>query len=323
MTKLCPFRKADAPPDFDPSDGTWLWVTDYGAVADGETDDRDAIEECMWAAVGAGKGAYMPPGHYRALYIEPPNGVTLRGAGPNQTTIETLYDAGDGGKAFYLANHTDLTLRGFKLLGPITNGRFSGVGEGIYMGNSHRITIQDIWLDQWEFALRSDSGGRQVGNSDISIIDCKTLSKNLTGYLAANTTGIIISGCDFDSDVVANNDQGPGPSHQFYFNNDISDVLVENTTFRNGCSWAIQIYPGPSLSGMTFKNITFTNVRVGTVFEGASGITFDGVTATSNRYEPGYSWFKVNSGSNILVKNAEVWDAPIGTGFTAESVVAH
>jgi polygalacturonase len=116
---------------------------------------------------------------------------------------------------------------------------------------------------------------------------------------------------------------GAGPSHHLYFARDVSDVVVEDTTFRNGDSWSIQIYPGPNLTNMAFNRVVFENVRAGVVIQSASNITFDGVTATSNRYEPGYSWFKVNSGSNILVKNAEVWDAPIGTGFTTENVVVH
>ncbi len=309
-------------PDFDPTDGTWLSVRDYGAKGDGETDDTKAIQTCIDTAKARGKVCYLPAGDYRMYILFPPSGLTVRGAGPSLTSLRTLDVVRWGTSGFYCADKSDITLEGFTLIGPVPDGHMYD-DQGIYMGNSHRITIKNVWLDKWTFALRSDSGGSKVGNSDISIIGCRTLSKNTTGYLAAYTTKIRISGCDFDSDTVNTRSDGPGPSHHLYFARDVSDVVVEDITFRNGDSWSIQLYPGPNLTNMAFNRVVFENVRAGVVIQSASNITFDGVTATSNRYEPGYSWFKVNSGSNILVKNAEVWDAPIGTGFTAENVVVH
>ena len=72
-------------------------VMDYGAHADGTTDDRAAITSCARAAVAAGAAVYFPPGTYRlsgdmdavaGAYYYAPSGVTLRTQG-------SIYGAND------------------------------------------------------------------------------------------------------------------------------------------------------------------------------------------------------------------------------------
>ena len=306
---LCPFpcfkpSSEPTPPDFDPNDGTWLWVTDYGAAGDGTTDDSDAVQGCIDAAAAQGKNVYLPPGSYGCYAPYPANGMTVRGAGPSHTTVQSLYDYGDGGTGWYLANRADVVLRGFSLAGPTTNGHMDN-SQGIYMGNSHRITIQDVWLDGWCYGFRSDSGGSQVGNYDISLIDCKTLSHNCTGYLAAVTYGLTITGCDFDSDTVDNRADGPGPSHHFYFNNNVQDVTISNTTFRNGVSYSWQIYDGAGNEGFTCSGLTFIDVEACMVINPGSAISIDGMTGSSARYLE-VPWFSISGSSDITVANFEL-----------------
>ena len=331
--KLCPFRKANP---FNPNDGNWLWVTasPYNAAGDGETDDNGPFADCIDDALTAGKGVYVPPGNYGMWGLDVPSGVTMRGAGPSSSIITSIAVLGWGSSQLNLMNSSNVSIRGLKLVGPVSDGHMYD-DQGIYMGNSHNITIEDVWLDGYTYAFRADGGGSTQGNSDITITNCKTLSKTCTVLLAgisdstspyAMVDGLTISGCDFDSDTVPNGGDGPGPSHHFYTTSNVTNVTVSNTTFRNGCSWAVQIYPGPRLSSMTFNNVTFTNVVAGVVFEGASDIAFDGVTAASDCYIDGFPWFhsyNAPSCSNLTVANAELWDAVLGTVVTGTNVTEH
>lgn len=78
-------------------------VMEYGARADGETDDNDAIQDALDAAAEKGGTVYLPPGRYRiddSLNIPP--GVTLQGAwtSPHHGLWDkntTLYSTGSHG----------------------------------------------------------------------------------------------------------------------------------------------------------------------------------------------------------------------------------
>ncbi len=101
------------------------------------------------------------------------------------------------------------------------------------------------------------------------------------------------------------NDPG-GPSHHLYFLVSVSNVDIQGTTFRNGDSWSVQIYPDGGLKDMTFSNVTWSNVYAGIYVGPGSYLTFDGVTASSNRYVgDGVPWFSL-SGSDITVQNFNV-----------------
>ena len=261
----------------------------------------------------------FPAGTYKSGQLNVLSGSVIRGAGPSVVILQTTGAANSGVEMFDVTNKSGVNIRGMTLLGPSTDGHMhTGADCGCYMEGVSNVTLQDMWFNYWTFGMRASSGT----NSNISVIDCKTLSGNMTSFFVANLTGLHISGCDFDSSTINSNDDPGGPSHHLYTAINVTDVLVENTTLRNSYSWSVQIYPGPDLTDMEFKNITMTNVRGGVVIQSASGITFDGFTGSSNRYEAG-SWFSVSSSSSILVKNAEVWNASIGTGFTTENVTVH
>ena len=79
-----------APPPVTPMPTVAYNVMDYGAHADGVTDDRSAITACANAAVAGGGHVYFPPGTYRLsgsmtavanAYYYAPTGVILRNAG--------------------------------------------------------------------------------------------------------------------------------------------------------------------------------------------------------------------------------------------------
>ncbi len=305
-TTTTPGPPATAPPTTATAVRGVISVRDYGAKGDGSSNDTSAIQACLNAAASQGKTCYLPAGTYRTYTLNPPNGVTMQGAGAGQTTIRTLAAKGAAIDSFDLVNKSYVTIQDLSLIGASTDGHMYGNDQGIYMANSHNITIKNVQFNYWTFAMRTGSDGAVRGSSNISVIGCRTLGGSLTGFLGAYTNGLTISGCDFDSATVNTRNDPGGPSHHLYFLVSVSNVDIQGTTFRNGDSWSVQIYPDGGLKDMTFSNVTWSNVYAGIYVGPGSYLTFDGVTASSNRYVgDGVPWFSL-SGSDITVQNFNV-----------------
>ena len=309
------FHPAQASTLSDAAPSAALSVMDYGAKGDGLSNDTAAIQACLEAAAGQGKTCYLPAGTYRAYALSPPSGVVMRGAGPSSTTIQTLYGTGAAGDGLDLLNRSGVTIADLRLIGSST-GQMQSNDQAIYLGNSRNCTIENVTFNYWSFAVRLSSDGSVRGNSAIAITGCRTLAGSHTGVFGGYTSGLTISGCDFDSYT---GDPG-GTSHQFYFLIETSGVTVENTVIRNGSNYSVQIYPNSGLRNMTFRNVTFRNVRAGVIVSPGSEMLFDGVTASSTRYESGHPWFNL-SGSNITVQNFNISDASMLTSASGSNIV--
>jgi hypothetical protein len=305
----------------DPAPSGALSVTDYGAKGDGAANDTAAIQACLDAAASQGKTCYLPAGTYRVYTLRPPSGVTVQGAGAGQTVIRTLAAKGAATDAFDLVNRSNVTVQDLSLLGASTDGHMYGSDQGFYMANSHNITIKNVWFNYWTFAMRTGSDGATRGSSNISVIGCRLLGGSLTGFLGAYTSGLTIADCDFDSATVNTRNDPGGPSHHLYFLVSVSNVVVRDTTFRNGDSWSVQIYPDGGLRDMTFSNVTWSNVYAGIYVGPGTSITFDGVKASSTRYAgDGTPWFNL-TGSNITVQNFNVSGAGTLVSASGSAIV--
>lgn len=74
-------------------------VKDYGAVGDGATDDYSAFAKAIAACTNGGY-VWIPPGTYYlsdTLVLQYPHQIELRGAGPDQTILESHYASGRAG----------------------------------------------------------------------------------------------------------------------------------------------------------------------------------------------------------------------------------
>lgn len=68
-------------------------VTDYGAVADGEKDDTDAINKAITEAKNAGGGVvFFPRGTYRCMAVRPKSYVSLQGTGWGESILKGFND---------------------------------------------------------------------------------------------------------------------------------------------------------------------------------------------------------------------------------------
>ena len=130
--------------------GAELNVRDYGAVGDGETDDRAALQRAFDDA--AGKCVVFPPGVYRISSVVTLTvsesclrggpGVTIRNTFPLEGAQRDGFRIGvpsarDGGTGTHIA-HSDIHVSGF---------HFTGTRMGVWAVYSRRVTIESISSD--------------------------------------------------------------------------------------------------------------------------------------------------------------------------------
>ena len=112
-------------------------VADYGATPNDGIDDREAIQNAIWAASGKNGAVFFPAGVYDiktrthddgALYL--PSGVVLRGEGADRTTLQ-----------FNLSAYPSSAVAGIKVLA-WDYGNFTNVTAG-YNKGSTQLTVAD------------------------------------------------------------------------------------------------------------------------------------------------------------------------------------
>ena len=133
-----------------------LAITSYGGVGDGVTDCTAALQNCINAAQGQGKTAWMPTGTYLITgNINLPSGTTLQGAGMwytkligsaslNNTTPSRRINLNGAGTNIHLS---DFAILGFLNYRNDSEGN-DGLG-GFYGTNS---TISRIWVEHTKAA---------------------------------------------------------------------------------------------------------------------------------------------------------------------------
>lgn len=137
----------------------YIDVKDYGAVFDGVTDDKAAIQLALDTANSAGgKVVVMPRGTAMlsgalTMYAN----CTLRGQGKQATKLQTTTSGGTlpGGALITSGNSDDyMTFEGFEVVG---NGEAATSGTGIYLPNGVHsfILMRDLWVHDFpEYGIR-------------------------------------------------------------------------------------------------------------------------------------------------------------------------
>lgn len=117
-------------------------VTKYGAVGDGTTPSAIAVQAAVNAALAAGGGVvYFPAGnYYMENYVTTGSNLTIRGAGPNATTLNKTAVSGTHLSAcFFLAQSgmttgyggggRNITIEGFRFQGSYADARLGLIAQ--------------------------------------------------------------------------------------------------------------------------------------------------------------------------------------------------
>lgn len=186
---------------------------DYGAVADGVTDDYKAIQAAIDSLGTSGGCVYLPAGSYaisQALSITNP-GVWLRGESIYSTRLRItgstlviqavdspyikitdmtitgngIYDRG-GGISVARKAHTEvgsITLKSLRIAD-------TGTYDGVYIGYGSDVVISGVVVSS-----AYGSGISVASSSNVSISGSYALSCNNAGFLLSSDNGASISGC--------------------------------------------------------------------------------------------------------------------------------
>jgi len=207
----CPFRLNAIPP---------YNVMDYGAHADGTTNDTDHIQACIDAAVAAGRRVYIPA----ATYL-------LEVAASNYALLlpSNLYMYGAGATTILLSDvtypvriigpKTGITLKNFAM-----NASYTQSGQaGVCMSDAHSGHLFDgLTITNMRFCGIYLSGGGTFSSSlvdNCSVTACGDFGITVTGN---NTTIANSVFSDFDGILY--------PPHGIYITDSTDCVLYRCTT---------------------------------------------------------------------------------------------
>jgi F5/8 type C domain/Pectate lyase superfamily protein len=214
-----------------PALGNAFSVMDFGARADGTTDDRAAITACARAAVAAGAAVYFPPGDYRlagtmdavaGAYYYAPADVTLR----TQGSIHCE----DG-----------CTIDGFAF-------RSYGAGTAISMGGGAKGTVaHDVTVKDCSFA----AGTAQYTDGRIVLYlahGCRIDHNTFSGTAGSGGT-IVVAGGDHNS-ITDNSIHGGTTCILFMWSRSSNggglDSIIEHNVITGN------VYSGYSEEGISF-----------------------------------------------------------------------
>ncbi len=243
-----------------------LNVRDFGAVGDGVTLDRAAIQKAVDSA-HPGDAIYFPAGTYalddsiKVLTSQ----LTFTGDGPTSVLFEGWHRGFDLG--IFGENLTGLVVQHLQFLGV----------PGKYMADNNRSPAIQIAGPQGTVVQDCDFVG--VGNvvNDVrntygtQISNCRVKGWGEAAIFCNG--GELVSNCQLvqdDPDLT-----GERSSHGFYIHSGAANVVIQDTTVRNCRKFAAQLYgeeENTTISNIRFLRCTFQNCADGvTIKQGRAG----------------------------------------------------
>ncbi len=234
-----------APPT--PSSSATLNVRDYGAKADGVTNDSAAIQKCMDAAAAAGKTAYLPAGTYAvSSSIYPPSNLVVQGDGPTQTVL-AMPARSSLTWIFNIEGRSNITIRdlGFR------SAAYTDNAGAVWAGSNQGLTLENIRLTNLFWGIKTGNAsaiGTNYRFSGIVSVNCLRPM-----YLSDINGGVFT---DWDIDAVGRQETQSNQTHGIYIERNATNLSFTNTLFRRGSGYGIHIYGGTGSHDITFNNLT-------------------------------------------------------------------
>lgn len=254
MTKQCPFKLANPPdpplPPPPPPTGS-LYVTDYGAEGDGETDDLEAIWDCIDAAVVAGKGVYFPAGTYLISNgINIPSGSTYDNLiihGASLSTAKILMDTKSANEyMLQFHNHSGIEVWDLTFTTPAVT--YPSYVMGIACTGNQDSAIKRVKIENTDYGIKMGSG-TQAYNWVIEDLETENI-----GCLSLQP--INVSNSTFTR-LTLDNQMDTGTGMCIYVERECHNLTFVDVTCTGGSRNCIQLYNGYGTNPS--DNITFTN----------------------------------------------------------------
>lgn len=266
------------PDDFDPNDGTWLWVTSYGAVGNGVADDTSAIQSCVTAAKSAGKGVYLPEGTYKLnSMVNLSSNVVIRGKSVTDSSLVTSSRAGSSA-ILNVANTDDVEISHLSLVGP---GPYDSQIIGVGMTGATGVVLHDLQIDDLAFGIKVGAGDMC---SDLHFYDIVSDNCRDAWFLASCEYSL------FERMALAGQyNQPDGNDHTFYLEREVRDCVFNDCKLGGGQGWALHIYNEAAAESGT-RNLTFNRLEIDVrdanypllISYNASYITFNDIIIRAN-----------------------------------------
>jgi hypothetical protein len=133
-----------------------LSVLDFGAGGTGETDDTEALRNCLAAAQAQNKIVWVPAGAYKlAGDIICASGVTIQGAGMWYTTFvgdADLYNQPDRRVRFKLKG-SDIHLADFAIIGKLNYRNDDEPNDGVLGAGCDNCSVSRVWVEHTKVGM--------------------------------------------------------------------------------------------------------------------------------------------------------------------------
>ncbi len=132
------------PPPLEKPDDTWFDITACGATGNDESDDTEAIRDCIAAASTGTKKVWIPAGNYYISdQISISKGIQVAGAGMWHSVIKKNIPAANRKRAFQMEDST--AVKNLKIEDVLGNVRINN-HEGIRFSATSGVLIDGVWV---------------------------------------------------------------------------------------------------------------------------------------------------------------------------------
>ena len=271
-------------------------VKDFGAVGDGSTDDRDAVNDAIQSLSASGGTVFIPnsPQGYRmgGSLIEVPSNISIVGF----NTKLLLEKASSFGNTYACFRYNGKS-----------NGSISGIRFEAYDTLTRNLN-GDTDFDQAVTEGQASASevttfriGVQISNSSIiKVSDCKFGASIHNGIKVdtATNNNIILNDLQFDqvasqctfvsnangvvlSNVISRDCCQSRFDHVLYARQNVFDLVVDGISVKGSNGSSLDFFAsGGDLDTCSVSNITIRNSRSGLIFSGDSGGSVKNLTAT-------------------------------------------